>query len=159
MTDTLSPQNAAREFIDNWFSPWGSWKTAWWESFVGDDIEMTGDEAMVVVRKLLARTEPPKPAPSAEGVDIEAIKREAYKQGWSDREGDLLCAMDRIYPPSPGPETGVEIAEEASFAPRCPSCGVTDDDHAPDCACQPLSAEESDAWDMAAGLISKEDGQ
>jgi hypothetical protein len=44
----------AREFIENWFAPWGSWKTAWWEMAVGDDVEMTDANALKALRKILA---------------------------------------------------------------------------------------------------------
>lgn len=44
----------AREFIENWFAPWGSWKTAWWEMAVSDDVEMTDANALKAVQKLLA---------------------------------------------------------------------------------------------------------
>lgn len=26
---------------DNWFAPWGAWKTAWWEDFAPDDAAMS----------------------------------------------------------------------------------------------------------------------
>lgn len=47
-----------REFIDNWFAPWGSWKTEWWED-VSRDREMTPANALLVLRSLLP--------PSSEG--------------------------------------------------------------------------------------------
>lgn len=46
--------------------------------------------------------------------DIETIKRDAYKQGWNDREGDLLIAMDRIAPDSAASDTGAGEQEEGS---------------------------------------------
>ena len=44
-----------REFIDNWFAPWGSWKTEWWED-VSRDREMTHANALLVLRGLLPPT-------------------------------------------------------------------------------------------------------
>lgn len=34
---------AVRQAVENWFSPWGSWKTSWWEDFAGDDHEYTSE--------------------------------------------------------------------------------------------------------------------
>jgi hypothetical protein len=45
----------AREFIENWFSPWGSWKTAWWEMVVSDDVEMSDANALRALQKILAQ--------------------------------------------------------------------------------------------------------
>lgn len=45
----------AVEFIDNWFQPWGAWKTAWWEGAVSDDAAMTEDNALKAVANILRR--------------------------------------------------------------------------------------------------------
>lgn len=42
-----------RQFVRNYFAPWGGWKTAWWEDTVGDDVEMTPSNALRHVHKLL----------------------------------------------------------------------------------------------------------
>jgi hypothetical protein len=56
-----------REFLLNWFAPWGSWKTAWWEGEVSDDVEMTDANALKHLRKLL-----PASAPEGAGRSQEA---------------------------------------------------------------------------------------
>lgn len=43
----------AKTFIHNWFEPWGSWKTIWWEGEVGDHVPMTPNNALRHVQKLL----------------------------------------------------------------------------------------------------------
>lgn len=43
----------AEAFIENWFEPWGSWKTIWWEGEVGDHVPMTPNNALRHVQKLL----------------------------------------------------------------------------------------------------------
>ncbi len=96
--------------------------------------DMTGDDARSalfsgcaaelgeLVEKLLA----PPASERAEVVGVEAIKREAYKQGWNDREGDLIVAIDRIYPapdqqaePSSAPQSvspAYQLAQPAAWA-------------------------------------------
>ena len=32
-----------RQDVENWFTPWGAWKTAWWEDFASDDHEYTSE--------------------------------------------------------------------------------------------------------------------
>lgn len=46
----------AREFLNNWFAPWGSWKTAWWEGEVGDDVEMSDANALKHLTALTTKT-------------------------------------------------------------------------------------------------------
>lgn len=45
----------ARQAIENWFAPWGSWKTAWWEDFAGDDREYTSENFIKALGKQLRR--------------------------------------------------------------------------------------------------------
>ncbi|GEM_PF-3654627 len=71
---------AAREFIENWFAPWGSWKTAWWEMAVSDDVEMTEANALVAIRKLLATPAQPSTVPVIQDEDIPALLRAAIRR-------------------------------------------------------------------------------
>jgi len=43
----------ALKFIDDYFAPWGSWKTAWWEDQVSDDAAFCGDNALKAVANKL----------------------------------------------------------------------------------------------------------
>ena len=44
---------ALEKLIDNYFEPWGSWKTAWWEFEVGDDKLFSGDNLLQEIRRRL----------------------------------------------------------------------------------------------------------
>ena len=46
----------ALDFIDKFFEPWGSWKTAWWEGEVSDDAAFSADNALKHVANILRRT-------------------------------------------------------------------------------------------------------
>ena len=43
----------ALKFIDDYFAPWGSWKTAWWEDQVSDSAVFCGDNALRAVENKL----------------------------------------------------------------------------------------------------------
>lgn len=45
----------ATEFIENWFAPWGAWKTAWWEGVSGDK-PWSDANALLVLRDMLKAT-------------------------------------------------------------------------------------------------------
>lgn len=47
----------ATEFIANWFAPWGSWKTAWWED-VAEDRSYDPDRALKILHKILIPNHP-----------------------------------------------------------------------------------------------------
>ncbi|MBP7704143.1 MAG: hypothetical protein KA105_02520 [Caulobacter sp.] len=63
------------------------------------------DRAADAVLAALFSPDHVSPVPYSEG-NIEAVRREAYKQGWSDREADIIERGERI---APSPEGG-EIA-------------------------------------------------
>jgi hypothetical protein len=52
---------AIRDAITNWFAPWGSWKTAWWEDFGGDG-EYTAERFIKGIGKIVGQF-PALPAP------------------------------------------------------------------------------------------------
>jgi hypothetical protein len=43
---------AVGEFADNYFQPWGAWKTAWWEGAVSDDAAYTAENAIKAMANL-----------------------------------------------------------------------------------------------------------
>jgi hypothetical protein len=56
----LQDEAAARlasiaDFVRQFREPWGSWKTAWWESEVSDDVAFTADNALMHVHNLAVR--------------------------------------------------------------------------------------------------------
>lgn len=55
----------AVDFIDKFFEPWGSWKTAWWEGEVSDDAAFSADNALKHVANILRRALSDRP--QAEG--------------------------------------------------------------------------------------------
>jgi hypothetical protein len=44
---------AIRKLVDDFFSPWGSWKTAWWEMEVGDSEPFSPDALLREIHKRL----------------------------------------------------------------------------------------------------------
>jgi hypothetical protein len=55
----LAAAEEATQWTNDWFEPWGSWKTAWWERVIGDDIEYTADNFLRALRDKLVTQEPP----------------------------------------------------------------------------------------------------
>lgn len=55
MTDDQTVTQAI-DFIDKFFEPWGSLKTAWWEGEVSDDAAFSADNALKHVANILRRT-------------------------------------------------------------------------------------------------------
>jgi hypothetical protein len=55
------------EFVTNYFAPWGSWKTAWWEGEVSDDAAFSDNNALKhvanIARASLSAAITPSPAP------------------------------------------------------------------------------------------------
>lgn len=45
-----------RKFVDNYFAPWGSWKTAWWEGEVSDDAAYCAENALKHVANMVSAT-------------------------------------------------------------------------------------------------------
>lgn len=50
LKDALGP---IQGFLDDYFSPWGSWKTPWWEYTVGDEVAFSDHAALRHVQKLV----------------------------------------------------------------------------------------------------------
>ncbi len=46
---------AIGEFVDDYLSPWGSWKTVWWEGEVSDDAAFTDENALKHVANIARR--------------------------------------------------------------------------------------------------------
>jgi hypothetical protein len=70
MDNQLAADNARPElerivkFIDDYFAPWGSWKTAWWEGEVSDDAAFSDGNALKhVANKLRVALAAPPPQP------------------------------------------------------------------------------------------------
>ncbi|NML11615.1 hypothetical protein HHL08_15905 [Sphingobium sp. AR-3-1] len=55
--EALSEQ--VRKFVDNYFAPWGSWKTAWWEGEVSDNAAYSAENALKHVANIVSRSTPP----------------------------------------------------------------------------------------------------
>jgi len=51
-----------RQFVDNWFAPWGAWKTAWWEGEVSEN-------ALKHVANIVSRATPSQPDEAAQPDD------------------------------------------------------------------------------------------
>ena len=66
ITDLLASKQALEridKFITDYFSPWGSWKTAWWEGEVSDDVEFSDANALRHIAKIARSLLPQGVAP------------------------------------------------------------------------------------------------
>lgn len=75
-------EDPVRQFITDWFSPWGSWKTAWWEGVVGDHLEMSSENALKALRKIADQATPAAALARAE-------KAEEVKTAWVLQRNNL----------------------------------------------------------------------
>lgn len=51
LNEALEALRQINKFAEDFFSPWGSWKTAWWEGAVSDDKDFTTENALKAVAK------------------------------------------------------------------------------------------------------------
>lgn len=103
----------ALKFIDDYLSPWGAWKTAWWEGEVGDDAAFSDNNALKHVANILRRPPSPTDQEAAALVEPRIIVR-AAKCGHHFDEGCNACASAEKWANAQLDELRAQLAESQS---------------------------------------------
>jgi hypothetical protein len=125
------------EFVTNYFAPWGSWKTAWWEGEVSDDAAFSDNNALKHVANIAraslsgaggeAASPLARPAHDIEEIIVSAIwehlARRAKTRNTAFRLAREIRAAIAAITPSPAPPSVVECRHEP-YQGRCVHCDI-----------------------------------